>query len=158
MFPSFQLLFYNVWLSLRGLGFVLIYCDSQVAKDGSQPCGRVSDVCQIFLLSNPPHTFPGTVSVKQAHVTSSGRWNMNRSDTYQFLLEEVNFPRFIPQGLPFSEAVTKTVCGTTCSCYMESGSACVWVLLMQVGPVWWERINLCYVKPLTYCGVYWSIS
>ena len=111
-----------------------------------------------FLLSNPTHTLPGTLSVKQAHVTSSGQWNMNRSDTYQFLPEEVNFPRFIPQGIPFSEAVTETVCSTMCSCYMESGSACVWVLLIQVGPVWWERVNLCYVKRLTFCGVYWSIS
>ena len=47
-----------------------------------------------LILPKLTHTFPGTLSVKHAHVTSSGQWNTDKSDPYQFLPEEVKVPSF----------------------------------------------------------------
>lgn len=58
------------------------------------------------------YTFPGTISVKRAHVISANQRRICRSDTWPFLPEAVNFPKALLHG-SFSAAVTKEVtCGT----------------------------------------------
>lgn len=58
-----------------------------------------------LILPKLTHTFPGTLSIKHAHVTSSGQWNTNKSDPYQFLPEEVKFPSFSSHEASSSTAV-----------------------------------------------------
>ena len=66
---------------------MFIYCDSLV----SMMAGPVI-FARYLILPKLTHTFPGTLSIKHAHVTSSGQRNMNKSEPHKFLPEEVKFP------------------------------------------------------------------